>query len=63
MLNNTGMDKEAVVHTHTHTHKGILLSHKKEDQMRWMNLEPITQSEASQKKKSKYQILTYIYGI
>ena len=63
MLNNTGMDKEAVVHTHTHTHNGILLSHKKEVQMRWMNLEPITQSEASQKEKSKYHILTYIYGI
>ena len=31
--------------------------------MRWMNLEPITQSEVSQKEKDKYHILTHIYGI
>ena len=31
--------------------------------MRWMNLEPITQVEVSQKEKNKYHILTYIYGI
>ena len=27
--------------------------------MKWMNLEPIIQSEVSQKKKDKYRILTY----
>ena len=31
--------------------------------MRWMNLEPILQSEVSQKEKDKYHILTHIYGI
>ena len=31
--------------------------------MRWMNLEPIIQSKVSQKEKSKYRILTHIYGI
>ena len=31
--------------------------------MRWMNLEPITQNEVSQKEKDKYQILTHICGI
>ena len=31
--------------------------------MRWMNLEPIIQSEVSQKQKDKYYILTHIYGI
>ena len=31
--------------------------------MRWMNLEPIIQSEVSQKEKEKYHILTHIYGI
>ena len=31
--------------------------------MRWMNREPIIQSEVSQKEKSKYRILTHIYGI
>ena len=31
--------------------------------MRWMNLEPIIQSEVSQKEKDKYRILTHICGI
>ena len=31
--------------------------------MRWMNLEPVLQSEVSQKKKDKYHILTHIYGM
>ena len=31
--------------------------------MRWINLEPIIQSEVSQKEKDKYRILTRIYGI
>ena len=31
--------------------------------MRWMNLEPITQSEMSQKEKDKYHILMHIYAI
>ena len=29
--------------------------------MRWMNLEPIIQSEVSQKEKHQYSILTHIY--
>ena len=31
--------------------------------MRWMKLEPIIQSEACQKEKHQYSILTHIYGI
>ena len=31
--------------------------------MRWMNLEPIIQSEVSQKEKDKYHILIHIYEI
>ena len=31
--------------------------------MRWINLESITQSEVSQKKKYEFCIITYIYGI
>ena len=31
--------------------------------MRRMNLEPIIQSEVSQKEKDKYRILMHIYGI
>ena len=32
-------------------------------QMRWMELEPIIESELSQKEKHEYSILTHIYGI
>ena len=31
--------------------------------MIWMNPEPITQSEVSQKEKYKYHILMHMYGI
>ena len=31
--------------------------------MMWMKLEPIIQSEVSQKEKHQYSILTHIYGI
>ena len=31
--------------------------------MSWMKLEPILQSEVSQKEKHQYSILTHIYGI
>ena len=31
--------------------------------MRWMNLEPVIQSEVSQKEKDKYHILTHLCGI
>ena len=31
--------------------------------IRWMKLEPIIQSEVSQKEKHQYSIITHIYGI
>ena len=31
--------------------------------LRWMNIEPIIQSEVSQEEKYKYRILTHIYGL
>ena len=31
--------------------------------MRWMKLEPIIESEVSQKEKHQYSILMHIYGI
>ena len=31
--------------------------------MRWMNSDPLIQSEVSQKEKDKYHIITHIYGI
>ena len=57
------MDKEVVVCIHD----GILLSYKRDAfesvLMRWINLEPIIENEASQKEKDKYHILMHIYGI
>ena len=57
------MDKEVVIHIHS----GILLSHKKDAfesvLIRQMNLEPIIQTEVSQKEKDKYCILMHTYGI
>ena len=31
--------------------------------MRWMKLEPVIQSEVSQKEKHQYSILMHVYGI
>ena len=31
--------------------------------LRWMNLEPVIQSEVSQKEKSKYSILTHMWNL
>ena len=57
------MHTEAVVHIYN----GILLSYKQNTfesvLVRQMNLQPITQSEVSQKEKDKYHILTHIYRI
>ena len=57
------MDKEVVVYMHN----GILLGIKRNAfesvLMRWMNLEPIIQSEVSQKEEDKYCILMHIYRI
>ena len=58
------MDKEDVAHIYN----GILLSHKKRNEIelfvvRWMDPESVIQSEVSQKKKNKYRTLTHIYGI
>ena len=56
------MDKEVVVHTHN----GILAIKRNTFEsvlMKWMNFEPIMQSEVSQKEKDKYRILTHIYRI
>ena len=31
--------------------------------VRWMDLEPVIQSEVSEKEKNRYHMLTHIYGI
>ena len=51
-----------------HMHNAILTIKKNTFEsvlMRWMKLEPIIQSEVSQKEKHQYNILAhiYIYGI
>ena len=57
------MDKEDVAHIYN----GIFLSHKKNEielfVVRWMDLETVIQSEASQKEKNKYCIILFTYGI
>ena len=54
---NNGMLLSLNTHTHTQQYafESVLT--------RWMNLEPIVQSEVSQKEKDKFCILTHIYGI
>ena len=58
------MDKEVVVYIYTMEHYSAIKRNAFESVlMRWMNLEPIIQSEVSQKEKDKYHILMQIYGI
>ena len=56
------MDKDAVVHIHNGIYSAVKRNVFESVLMRWMNLEPITQREVSQ-KKDKYYILMHIYGI
>ena len=55
----------AVIRCKTHKYHGILVIKKNSQSvlMRWVNLEPVIQSEVSQKEKNKYCILMHIYGI
>ena len=49
-----------------HIHNGVLAIKKNTFEsvlMRWVKLEPIIQSEVSQKEKHQYSMLTHIYGI
>ena len=56
------MDKK--VHIHTMEYYSDIKNNAFESVlMRWMKLEPMVQSEVSQKEKHQYSILTQIYGI
>ena len=57
------MDKKAVIHIHMEYYSTIKKNAFESVLMRWMKLEPIIQSEVSQKEKYQYSILTHIYGI
>ena len=46
----------------TEYHSAIKRKKFESDLMRWMNLEPIIQSEVSQKEKDKYHILMLYMG-
>ena len=49
-----------------HIHNGVLAIKKNTFEsvlMRWVKLEPIIQSEVSQKEKYQYSTNGYIYGI
>ena len=57
------MGKEAVVHVQMEYYSAIKRNAFESVLMRWINLEPIIQSEVSQKEKYKYHILIHMYGI
>ena len=57
------MDRKAVVHIHSGIYSAIKKNAFESVLMRWMKLEPIIQSEVSQKGKHQYSILMHIYGI
>ena len=61
------IDKKAVVHIQMEYYKEYYKAIKKNSfesvLMRWIKLEPIIQSEVSQKYKHQYSILTHIFGI
>ena len=57
------MDKKAVVHIHNGVYSAIENNAFESVLMRWAKLEPIIQSEVSQKEKHQYNILMHIYGI
>ena len=57
------MDKKAVVHNTMECYSAIKKNSFESVLMRWVKLEPIIQSEVSQKDKDHYNILTHIYGI
>ena len=58
------MDKEVVVYIYTMEYYSAIKKNAFGSvPMRWIKLEPIIQSEVSQKEKHQYSILTHIYGI
>ena len=51
------MDKKAVVHIHVEYYSDIKKNAFESVLMRWMKLEPVIQSEVSQKEKHQYMYL------
>ena len=63
MFINRCMDKEFVVHIHNGIYSAIKKNVFESVLMKWMKLEPVIQSEVSQKEKHQYNILTHISGV
>ena len=57
------MDKEIVVPITMEYYEPIERNVFEFVLMRWVKLEPIIQSEISQKEKDKYHILMHMYGV
>ena len=57
------MDKKAVVHYTMEYYSAIKKNTFETVLMRWVKLEPIIQSEVSQKEKHQCNILMHVYGI
>ena len=57
------MDKEDVVHIYNEILLAIEKNAFESVLMRWMDLEPVIQSEVSQKEKNKQVYLAHICGI
>ena len=55
------MDKKVVVHIHNDYYSAIKKNAFESVLMRWIKLEPIIQSEISQKENHQQSILTHIY--
>ena len=62
------MDKEDIVNSHTHTYTGILLSHKKKNEIlpsatTWIDLESIIFSEASQRNTQILYVIMNVWNL
>ena len=57
------MDKKAVYIYTMEYYSAIKKNTFESVLMRWMKLEPIMQSEVSQKEKLQYSMLTHVYAI
>ena len=57
------MNKKVVVHIHMECYSAIEKNAFESVLMRWIKLEPIIQSEVSQKENHQYSILMHICGI
>ena len=57
------MDKEIVVHIHNEIYSAVKRNVFESVLMRWMNLEPIIQSDVSQKEKDKPYTNAYIHSL